>query len=63
MESIDESGAGYPEEQPGQVADRDRERESPQREGGTPPGGGAHGEGSSSAADNDDGKATGNPAT
>jgi hypothetical protein len=63
MESIEESDAGYPEEQPSGAGGQQDSAESPQREGGSPREGGEHGEGGSPATDNDDGKATGNPAS
>jgi hypothetical protein len=52
METPDESGAGYPEEQPEEVAD-DSGRRDPEHD----PSGGE----GDSAPDNEDGTATGNP--
>jgi hypothetical protein len=52
METPEESGAGYPEEQPSEVADEPSER-TPQREGGRPD--------TSAAPHADEGTATGNP--
>jgi hypothetical protein len=54
METPKESDAGYPEEQPPDVAG-DQEGDSRR--------GGEHGEGSSPATESGDGKATGNPNT
>lgn len=51
METPDEAGAGYPEEQPDQVAGDEGTK---QREGGRDK------EGEASAPDNEDGTATGN---
>jgi hypothetical protein len=51
MESYDQADSGYPEEQPGEPDSSDvREKSRPDAE-------------SERAPDNDDGKATGNPAT
>jgi hypothetical protein len=56
-----ESPAGYPEEQPEEVAGN-RQGDEPQREGALPGReGGRHGEGSSPATESGDGHATGNP--
>ena len=52
METPQESGAGYPEEQPAEVAS-DPQDEAPQRKGGQAD--------SSGAPTADDGTATGNP--
>ena len=60
METPKESDAGYPEEQPPDVAG---DQEGDSRRGGSPPEGGEHGEGSSPATESGDGKATGNPNT
>jgi hypothetical protein len=54
-----ESDIGYPEEQPPEVDDTpgsDERRQGPSE-------GGRHGEGSGPETDNDDGTATGNPAS
>jgi hypothetical protein len=56
MESIDQSGAGYPEEAPPGADPDSRDDETPQREGGKAPK--EHGD---TAEQGDDGKATGNP--
>ena len=56
MESIDQSGAGYPEEAPPGADPGSADDETPQRESGKAPK--EHGE---AAEPGDDGKATGNP--
>jgi hypothetical protein len=56
MESIDQSGAGYPEEAPPGADPNSRDDETPQRDGGKAPK--EHGD---KAEQGDDGKATGNP--
>jgi hypothetical protein len=61
METTRESDAGYPEEQPPEVAGD--QTGSDQREGSRPAEGGRQGEGSSPATESGDGKATGNPNT
>ena len=61
METPRESGAGYPEEEPAEVAEGDTPSGTPQRDAATPSEGGRHGEGGSPATENDDGTATGNP--
>jgi hypothetical protein len=61
METPRESDAGYPEEEPPEVAGD--QSGSEQRKGGRPSEGGEHGEGSSPATESGDGKATGNPNT
>ena len=61
METTRESDAGYPEEEPPEVAG-DQTGSDP-RKGSRPPEGGEHGEGSSPATESGDGKATGNPNT
>jgi hypothetical protein len=57
MESPAESRAGYPEEQPDDVADEPQERseDKPQRQGGRAE------RGSSASENKDEGTATGNP--
>jgi hypothetical protein len=61
METTRESDAGYPEEQPPDVADD--QTGTDQRKGASPREGGRHGEGSSPTTESGDGKATGNPNT
>jgi hypothetical protein len=61
MEST-ESDVGYPEEQPPAVDDTPAEGQ-PQRSGGSPSEAGREGEGGGPQTDNDDGTATGNPAS
>jgi hypothetical protein len=61
METTRESDAGYPEEEPPEVAGD--QTGTNQRERSQPSEGGRHGEGSSPETESGDGKATGNPKT